>query len=327
MSGCFIYFRRAKAVYYCAEVKKHKKQSKVQWFLVALAVTIVLAPNATVTRWLLGSWDPYFLSFIRSLLAAVLCLPLVFKYRRNLRGRGLVYGVLASIMMAISVLCFIVSLNMQEASLVGLISLFTPIVLVYYSARVNHEKITTQAKLGVGVAVMGAFIMFTSNIGASGAIGFHLIPVLLGLVYCFTYPLATVYYKKANDQKVHLVALVSLGVALSAVINGVMWLLNGAKTEHSLTAPAVLGMLYIIVIVALYGKFLNIRSYEHVGSGVMGSLYYLQSVLAIVLPLFILHEEIRPFTLIGGAIILLGVWTTEYHHSIHAKHHRIFHIT
>lgn len=216
---------------------------------------------------------------------------------------------------------------MQEASLVGLISLFTPIVLVYYSARVNREKIATQAKLGVGVAVLGALVMFIGNIGASGTGGFHLVPVLLGLVYCLTYPLATVYYKKANDEKVHLVALVSLGVVLSAGLNGVMWLLNGARTEHSLTVPAIAGMVYSIVVVALYGKFLNIRSYEHVGSGVMGSLYYLQSVLAVLLPLLILREEIRTFTLVGGAIILLGVWITEYHHSNHAKHHRIFHIT
>ena len=181
--------------------------------------------------------------------------------------------------------------------------------------------------MGVGIAIIGAFVLFTSNLGAANAISFHLIPVLLGLASCMTYPLSTIYYKKANDQKVHLVALVSLGVVLSAGLNGVMWLLNGAKTEHSLSAPAIAGMVYIILVVALYGKFLNIRSYEHVGSGVMGSLYYLQSVLAILLPLFILHEGIRLLTLIGGSIILLGVWITEYHHSVHAKHHRIFHIT
>ena len=308
-------------------MKKQNKRSKVQWFLVALAVTIALAPHATVTRWMLGSWDPYFLSFIRSLLAGLICLPLVFKYRKNLKGRGLIYGLLASVMMAISVLCFIVSLNMQEASLVGLISLFTPIVLVYYSAKVNNEKISNQAKAGVTVAVLGALIMFISNIGATDTIRFHIVPVLLGLVYCLTYPLATVYYKKANDQGVHLIALVSLGVVLSAGLNAVMWLLNGAKTEHSFAPSAIAGLLYIVLVVAIYGKFLNIRSYEHVGSGVMGSLYYLQSVLAVLLPLLVLQEKIRIFTLIGGAVILLGVWVTEYHHSSHAKQHRIFHIT
>jgi drug/metabolite transporter (DMT)-like permease len=216
---------------------------------------------------------------------------------------------------------------MQEASLVGLISLFTPIVLLYYSAKVNREKVSRQARIGVGMAIFGALIMFISTIGASDSIRFHLAPVVLGLVYCFTYPLATVYYKKANDHGVHLIALVSLGVVLSTTLNAIVWLVNGAKTDHSFTLPAVAGLLYVVLVVAIYGKFLNIRSYEHVGSGVMGSLYYLQSVLAILLPLLVLHEKIRLFTLVGGAIILLGVWVTEYHHSTHAKQHRIFHIT
>jgi drug/metabolite transporter (DMT)-like permease len=323
----FYLFLQNKSAILILEVKKQSVQSKIRWFLIALGVTVALAPNATVTRWLLGSWDPYFLSFIRSLLAALLCVPLVVKYRRNLRGRGLVYGLLASVMMAISVLCFIVSLNMQEASLVGLISLLTPIVLVYYSAKVNHEKITRAAKLGVGIAIIGALVMFLGDVGASESMRFHLIPVLLGLAYCLTYPLATVYYKKANDEGVHLVALVSLGVVLSAGLNAVIWLMNGARLEHSFSVASLGGLLYIILVVALYGKFLNIRSYEHVGSGVMGSLYYLQSVLAVVLPLFFLHENIRLITLVGGAVILLGVWVTEYHYSPHAKHHRIFHIT
>lgn len=308
-------------------MKKQSKQAKIQWFLIALAVTIALAPNATVTRWLLGNWDPYFLGFVRSAVAALLCLPLVFKYRQNLKGRGLLYGLLAGILMAVSVLCFIVSLNTQAASLVGLISLLTPIVLVYYSSRVNQEKISRHAKRGVAVAIIGAAVMFMSNIGAAETMRFHLIPVLLGVVYCLTYPLATVYYKKANDLGVHLVALVSVGVVLSAGLNAIVWLMNGANTTHSFSVGSLMGLFYIIIIVALYGKFLNIRSYEHVGSGVMGSLYYVQSILAVVLPLLLLHERIRVITLLGGAIILWGVWITEYHHSTHAKHHRIFHIT
>ena len=306
--------------------KHQTRQSTITWFIVALAMTVALAPHAAICRWMLHGWDPYFLSFVRSALAAVIAFPIVIAYRKNLRGRGLVYGLFASVMMSIAVLSFVVSLSLQDASLVGLITLFTPLILIYYSAKVNKERVSHQAKIGVTIAVVGAIIMLGNGFmsGNHGA-AFNLVAVLLGFVNCLTYPLATVYYKKANDQWVHLIGLIALGLLVSAAMNLVLWLLNGAHVTYQLSAPMIGALMYIVVVVAVLGKFLNVRSYEHVGSGVMGSLYYLQSTLAVLIPVIVLHEKIRPAILLGGAVILLGIWVAQYHRLAHTNHHQIFH--
>ena len=98
-------------------------------------------------------------------------------------------------------------------------------------------------------------------------------------------------------------------------------------SEHKTTVfnpSVILAILYSGIVVALISRVLNIASYERIGSAVSSSLMYLETVIAILIPIIILKETISLAMIIGVALILTGVAITEHHKSTHHKHLHIF---
>jgi len=78
---------------------------------------------------------------------------------------------------------------------------------------------------------------------------------------------------------------------------------------------------YSGIVVALIGRALNVWSYERVGGAVMSALGYLETFVAILIPVVVLNEKLSPEMVIGGVLILFGVYIVEHHKHPHAKHH------
>ena len=92
--------------------------------------------------------------------------------------------------------------------------------------------------------------------------------------------------------------------------------------DMQLSAVAIATAVYSGVAVLLIARSLNVVTYEHIGSAVVGALDYLEKLLAILIPVVILHETLSVEMVLGGALILCGVYMAEHHKvNTHKQHH------
>lgn len=80
-----------------------------------------------------------------------------------------------------------------------------------------------------------------------------------------------------------------------------------------------LGVLYMALGVSLLAHMLTVMTYRRLGSAVTGGMQYVESFLAIALPILLLGERMTIEMLLGGMLILLGVILTERHHVLRRK--------
>lgn len=87
-------------------------------------------------------------------------------------------------------------------------------------------------------------------------------------------------------------------------------------------SPGVVGaVLYSALVVALLVRALNVKVYEHIGSAAQGGLSYAEAILAIIIPILVLGEQLSIEIVIGGGLILLGLFVLENHHQWRHREH------
>ncbi len=299
---------------------------KQKWFLVALLAAVLVSPNAMLLRYTVGTWDPYFMNLFRTGIGAIVLLPITIRYFHMFRGAVLKKVLIICTAAATVVTANALALQHGPASYFGLIALLSPLILVWFAARLTHEHITKRALAGITLAAAGALVIVLLPIALSQRQEFVFYPLatLFALISVVMVPLWTVESKMANqDHSVPIFALLGIGNIVAALVSLVLWRLIGSGQVPSFHAPAVSAVLYSALISAILSRALMVKSYEHVGAAVNSSLAYVSTLLAILLPVVFLHETLSVEMVVGGSLILLGVFVAEHHKSPHHKHHHI----
>jgi drug/metabolite transporter (DMT)-like permease len=68
---------------------------------------------------------------------------------------------------------------------------------------------------------------------------------------------------------------------------------------------------YSSIMVSYFSRSLAVKSFEHTGAAVKGGLSYLETLLAIALPLIIIGEQLSVEIMAGALLILVGVFLAE----------------
>lgn len=299
------------------------KTQKQKWFFIGLVGILLAAPNATVVKYTVGSLDPFFFNTIRFFIGAVVTAPFLLKDSPRFRRNNVSNALKAGVCMAIAVISYVWAIKLSHASYVTIITLITPILLVLYSAKLTGEKITSRALAGIAIAAVGAMIIVLLPIAIkqSGAFVFYPVATGLALLNCVTFPLSIIYFKRASEQGLPMGALMSLSAWVVFAINACFLLFQ--HPTLTLSKRDIFGILYSGVVVAIISRSMIVESYEHIGAAVSGALAYLETFIAILLPLAALNEKLSTGMVIGGALILTGVYVTEHHKSRHHKHYHL----
>ncbi len=287
---------------------------------------LLIAPNPMLMRFALDSWDPYFLNTFRFGLGALVLSPIIIRNLRAFSGKGLRPTVIVCIAVAFAATFNVLALKHGPASYVGVVSLISPIVLVVYAAKLTHEKFSSRAIAGITLAAIGAIviILLPIAIAQKNAFVFYPLATLFAILASFILPLVTVEMKIANqDQHVPVFALIGLAALCGALVSLVLWKIIGSGALPPMHAAQTIAVLYSALVAAILSRALIILSYERVGAAVNSSLTYMAALLAVVLPVIFLHEKLSIEMVVGGALILSGVYLTEHHKSTHHKHHHI----
>jgi drug/metabolite transporter (DMT)-like permease len=295
-----------------------------KWFWLGFLAVVLGAPNGTVIRFTISDFDPIYFNFLRFSLIFLVTLPYIIINRSKLNKSGLKYTAYSGITFAVAVFCFVEAINSSQASYASLIGLASPIFFITYSVKLNNESISRKSAAGITLAALGAFIMIFMPLAAKGGSlsgQFYPLATILMLLNCVSYPLGTIYVKKANDEGIPMVTI----IGLSALIISLSSLLILPITHPSATKldwKVLIAVLFSGLIVGVVHRIAAIKSYEHVGSVVSSALGYFGSFLSILIPVFVLGEKLSLAMVAGGVLILLGIYIIEHHKS---EHHKRFH--
>ncbi len=259
-------------------------------------------------------FSPVEVTFLRLALGAAVLFPIVLARREALPRTARIWAhiaVAALFANAVPYLLFAVAEQTVASSTAGIINATTPLCTVILALAVRHQKsVTSWQAAGLIVGFGGALLIFSpwgSTSAVTSAGGLECLAASVS--YAISYIYMDRYIARRGLSPITLsacqllVAAVMLAVALAA---------TGARTPHiggaSLAGVAILG-----VIGTGIAYVLNYQIITSEGATIASTVTYLLPVVAIVLGVLVLGENITAMVLAGIALVLAGVALTRRH--------------
>lgn len=314
---------------------KNKKNSKSSnwsfWLTVGLIAQLMIAPNPTILKAQTDILDPLLLNVLRSAFAAAVSIPFILINLRKWTRQSLIYSIGAGLCMSVATNALVFALSQGDASYAVVLSLLSPLVLIFLSRAFFHDKITKRGIAGITLAALGGFIVIALPLVFSGkSVSFHVYPMAtaLMLLNAIFFPLSVILLRKSHEAGAALTATqgVSSIVVLATTV-AAYYAIGGTFSHLETISPlSWVGLAYSGIFVIFIARGLVTRSYEHVGAIATSALTYLESLVAIIIPVVILGEHLSAPIAVGGALILFGVYLAEHrqtkrHIYAHSTHH------
>jgi len=305
---------------------KQKQKSNVFgfWFTAALITQLAIAPNSTVMRIIVQEMDPLMFNSLRSALIVAVTFPFILFALRKFNRFNFMYTVGAGICMAIATLCAVFALQQSQASYVVILSLGSPIVLVFLTHWLLKEKVNLRAAAGVTLAAMGGLVAVTLPLAFHGSASLEFYPLATALiaVNCIFFPLGMIFFRKANEMGLPLPAVQSLASVVILIVSLAGLFAVGTPTALTdISLATWVGIVYSGIGVVFLCRMIIVASYERIGSGPIAALTYLEGLVAVLIPVAVLSERLSLWVVAGGVLILLGLYLTEKHQS--RKHYHL----
>ena len=300
---------------------------KQKWFWVALVAVFLAAPNAMSMKVAVNGLDPFLVNVARFILVAFACTPFLVKAFPRLKGAALQAVLAASAAMTVAAFAFIFALKYSTASYVSVLLLLQPIMLVWYSVRLNKERVSRRALAGITLAAAGAtlIVLLPLALMQNEQFVFYPVATILCLLNCLLQPLAVIKIKQANEKGgVPLLAITAVMSYIITAANAVFWLAKGAPIPAHVDGVVVGAIVYWAIINTLIARTLLVKGFEVIGSASISALTYFEMLLSVLFPVAFLHEKISLPMALGGVLILLGVYVVQHHKSDHHKHHHLY---
>jgi len=227
--------------------------------------------------------------------------------------------------MMAAIIAMTYAIKYSNASYAVIMSMLSPVTLIVLSRRMTKDRLTIRALSGVALAGIGALIVVLAPVVLGGNTDSHLYPLAtcLMLINTVFFTLGIIFSRKSNEAGMSLAAnsgLMSLVILVVSFLG--MYSTQGLPTDIAqFTLPTWIGILYSSIVVVFIARIMNIASYERVGAATIGGLNYLGTIVAVIIPIVLLGEKLSITIVIGGIVILIGVFLTEKHRT-KMKHHK-----
>jgi drug/metabolite transporter (DMT)-like permease len=278
----------------------------------ALIVLMVMlwSSNFVAAKLVLREMHPLLVSALRTTIAAFLILPLYFWSEReqgwSWRDARLLFGI-GIFGIALNQAFFVYGISQTSVSHSAVIIALTPMLVLLVAAFKGQERITPQKMLGMAIALTGVVtLQMRSTPGAGKIVG----DVLVFLA-AITFAVFTVAGKAAAARHgtITLNTFAYVGGAL-AFAPITVW--HGAR--YSLAAVSWTGWLtlfYMALFPSVVCYLIYSYALSHIPASRVSAFAYLQPLFATTMALPILHESLSGGVVLGGALVLAGVWVTE----------------
>lgn len=299
-----------------------------KWLMLGLASEILVAPNSAVMKHtLLGMNVPYF-TFLRYFVVLILCSPALYRTlkQKQLSTESAKDVILSSIFLALAILTFTYAITMTEASYATILGLAGPLFFIPLSIKIEKEKINKRSVAGLSLAAAGAFTVVALPIAVAqnGDLNINPFASLLLILNAIFWSLFIIFYKRSNERGIAMNAIMGVNAFFNVVIFGILFCLTSyvasGSINFSVTKEQIIAISFGSVLVTFFSRKWKVTVYEKLGSVSSSGLDYLGSFLSIIVSIIFLHEKLSVGIVIGGVLIILGLYISEHHKFSHGKH-------
>jgi drug/metabolite transporter (DMT)-like permease len=282
--------------------------------LLMLLATFCWAANIVAGKMALLGFGPLALAQLRALGAALVFLLvfLAWPQRPRLRLAGRQWLLMAALGLSgvtLNQLFFIGGLERTSVAHTGLIVSLGPVMVLFLSCVLRLEALTALKLAGMLVSFGGVAVLTVGpSVPRSGA---NWQGDLIVLASSAVFACYTILVKGVSDRydALTLNTLVfGLGALLLAPVGaaatlGVHW--------SALTAQVWWSLAYMIMFGSVVPYLIYAFALTELAASRVAAFSYLQPVIATALGIWLLRERLTPKAVVGGSLILLGVYLTE----------------
>ena len=284
-------------------------------YALLLAANCVYATSYVATRLVLDDLPPAFLALVRLVGGAAILVPAA--WLREGRGRRSgradawrivwmgVFGFAGAFALGNW------GLARSTATNAALLIIVEPVSIMLLGPVVLGERLARREAIGAALAVLGAVVVVLNGVpGLTHALVPHwrgdLLLVLSGLAYGAYTLIGRDVLTRHSPFTVTARSIV-WGALVMLPLAAAEWL-GGARP--TLTAGAVAGALYLAVVITALGYLLWNWALVRVGAPQAAVFITVQPIGGALLGILVLREPLTSFTVIGGVLIVAGLWLT-----------------
>ena len=298
-------------------IKKTRKDKHMGYYLLAILAVFFWSFNVIVASYLKETLLPWQIAYFRWFIAAVCLLPFtlprILKQRRILLKHTWFILALSAIGIAFSNTCAYYAATTVSAIDMSLISITGPVFLLLFAHVFSGVRLHQFQRIGLGLILMGLFlVLFHGRLNTLKSFHFAWGDLwMFGLASSFgLYSYLMTRKPRSLGQTTLLAVTVSIGCLLTVPLFMYENTLN-PLTHENMTKTVILIMLYMGVFNSVLAYLFWNVALNKLGSLRAGSLYYLMPVFSTITAHYILGERVFVSQLIGGAVILSGIWLTN----------------
>ena len=283
-------------------------------YFLMLLVVVCWASNIIAGKEALTGFDPLALAQLRVLGTAVVFVILFLatgRMRRlQLSRRNWLFLVaMAFNGIALNQLCFIGGMARTTVAHTGLIVALGPVMVLVIAVVIRLEGLTVWKFAGMMIAFAGVGILTADKAGQGS--GGHWLGDLILLASVLVFAIFTILMKEVTNQFDALTlntlifglgAIMMLPFCARAVI---------ATNWAALRLEAWWGLAFLVVFGSVISYLLFAYVLTELAASRAAAFNYLQPVIASGLGIWVLSERLTSKVLVGGALILAGVYLTE----------------
>ncbi len=194
------------------------------------------------------------------------------------------------------------------SGLAALIVAITPLwFLVLDSLLLGHHDISWRGKAGLGLGMVGLFVLFWPELHSTSALGRReLIASVSLLGGSFSWALGSVLSKRWQSD-MDIFSATAWQVTAAGLANFLFAWLVGDFSRATWTARGVGAVTYLIVCGSWIGYTAYIWLLKHVPTSKVSTYAYVNPVVAVFLGWLVLHERVDRFIFMGSVIVVLSV--------------------
>ncbi len=271
-------------------------------------MVLLWSGNFIVAKVALREFPPLLLMGIRSILAALIILPVyLLRPRARLGRRDVVRLIFIGIFgVALNQLFFVVGISSTTVAHAALMLGLTPVLVLLIAGSLRMERITLSKVAGMGVAISGVAILQTTHVGAPSAVGDGFI-----FLASLTFAIFTVMGKR-SAAKYDAITVNTFAYVGSAIVLLPLTISQARTTPLagiSLTAWACL--LYMAAFASVLCYVIYYYAIRRLAPSRVSAFSYFQPLLASLMAVFWLGEHLSLSLIAGGAVIFAGVILVE----------------
>lgn len=280
-----------------------------------IAVAVVWGTTYLGIRIAVHTIPPWFVTAMRQGIASLILLVVLLKQNQlkwigwpSLRRQLL----LSSLMIIIANGMTTVAEQSIPSGLTSLLNALNPIVVFIGCVVIGLQKLTLKGVVGVIVGFLGVAFIFRDGLGDLLDPNYK-----TGIIYLAIaisgWAAGTIYTKKYTQQSSNIILDLFYQFVFSAVVQLVFaFVFSETIAPSNWSGESLLAVIYLGVFGSIVGYFCYIYALKKVTATEVSILSYFNTVIAIFLGWLVLDEVITFDLLIATALIILGVFITNY---------------